>query len=384
MQNLNFKNMRTHCFGSRHHGSVSVILTILTVVATATLAYAQSNPLDVSGDFRLRYERTTRQEPGGRPDIMDPRNREVVRFRVGLSKNVNEMLKLGARLATGSLDDPNTADVTLGDFVNDLEVNLDRVYLEFTHQNLFVTGGKFGNPFMTTDLVWDGDVNPQGLAASYTVPTSGKITPKFIGIYSIVDEQTINPDSYMLGGQAQLGIKSSPDLNLTLAGAYYNYAIQSLVDADGGDTRSNHLNATGTDYLSDFNLLNFTAVVDYRSSERFPLRFVGDYVKNNGAAGDDDTGFAFDVYLGRASKKNDWRFQYGYSQTETDAVLAAFSHDNTTIATNYKAHTLAVDFAALDNTVLNLTLYIYKRNDVPAGEENDFFSRLRLNTVVKF
>ena len=187
----------------------SLLLAILPLFVAESPVQAQTDPLNFSGDFRLRHERTTKQEPGARPDIRDPRNREVVRFRFGMSKKINGLFNFGARLATGSPDDPNTTDITLGDFVNDLTISLDRVYMELTYKNLFLTGGKFANPFRATELVWDGDVNLQGFGASYTFSGARKITPKLTGVYYIVDEQTTNPDSYMWGGQMQFVMNPS-------------------------------------------------------------------------------------------------------------------------------------------------------------------------------
>ncbi|MCG8604806.1 putative porin, partial [bacterium] len=90
-----------------------------------------SIPSDLSfrGDFRLRYENTSNAEPNS--SLLEGRNREVVRFRIGMNKRISDQFDFGARLATGSQDDPNTADVTLGSFVDDLEVSLDRLYREF-------------------------------------------------------------------------------------------------------------------------------------------------------------------------------------------------------------------------------------------------------------
>ena len=382
MHKINSDNMdRRLSVGSRP--ILSSLLTAMALVGAVALAQAQSNPLNFSGDFRVRYERTSKQEPGGQPDIRDPRNREVVRFRFGLNKKINGLFNFGARIATGSPDDPNTTDITIGDFVNDLSISLDRAYVEFTYHDLFLTGGKFGNPFLTTEMVWDGDVNLQGIGASYTFSSSKQITPKFSGVYYIVDEQTNNPDSYMWGGQVQLSAKPDANWGLTLAGAYYDYNIQSLTNAGAGDVLSN--NIFGGAYLSDFDLLDIIAMVDYRGlSPRYPVRLVADFVKNRGAEVDEDAGFGLDLYVGQSSKKSDLRFQYGYTKTETDAVLAAFSHDNTTLATNYEQHTLGVDYVVVDDTILNLTLYLYRQNQVAPGIENDFFTRIRLNALVKF
>lgn len=357
-------------------------------VASNAVAEAEAPTSTFTGDFRLRYEQTANQQPGS--VIRESRSREVVRFRAGLTTKINELLHFGARLATGSQEDPNTADVTLGNFVDDLDVSLDRVYLGFTYKDLNLMGGKFANPFRRTELVWDGDVNPQGVAASYIAPRTGPLTATFTGMLSIIDEhaQRRIDDSYMWGGQTELAFKPTADVSFSVAGAYYDYIINSLSNADAGDTRSNHLMPDSTGYLSDFDLFDVIAIVEYRGfGERYPIRFVGDFVTNLGAGTDEDQGFMVDLFVGRATQKNDVRFRYGYSQTETDAILAAFSNDNTTIATNYRQHTFTIDYVVLNNTTLNVTWYLYRRNELgtaPGTDSDEYVSRLRLNAVVGF
>lgn len=366
-----------------------VLLYVLLIFAQTLQGQSSASDFKFSGDFRLRYENTNNQILGEPlPGNEDARNREVIRLRVGATKQINDMIKLGTRMTTGSADDPNSTDVTLGNFVDDLQVSLDRLYVEFENEGLFLTGGKFPNPFLRTDLVWDGDVNPQGVAGSYTFQNTGQVTPKLTGIYSIVDEQTLARDSYMWGGQASLSIDAGRGTKIMLAGGFYDYTIASLSNAGSGDSRTNNITiASGSpDYVSDFDLFDIVARVDFPGfNERYPIRLLGNYVKNSGAEVDEDSGFAFDVFFGKTSKRRDVRFRYGYAQQETDAVLTAFSHDNTTIASNYKQHTVTVDYVALDNTVLNLTWYLHKRKDLPTGDtDDDFVSRLRLNALVKF
>ncbi len=374
----------------RIRGMKRIILAFLStasffIMTNQVMAQIDSG-LKFKGDFRLRYENTNNiQFVTSRSDVNNNRHREVVRFRASMTKQMSEYLTFGTRLASGSREDPNTADVTLGQFVDDIQIGLDQAFLSYKKDGLFFTGGKFSNPFMKTDLVWDGDVNPQGVTAGYASTGSGNASAKITGIYSIVDERTLVSDSYMTGGQIQLGVKAGENASLTFAGAYYDYTIKSLSNADAGDTRSNFLNADETGYLSDFDLLDFIVSLEYRGAgEKTPIRFVGDFVKNRGAVNDEDSGIMLDLFVGRASQKKDVRVRYGYSQTDTDAVFAAFSNDNTTIATNYQQHTVTCEYVALENTIFNLTWYIHRRNKVPEGVDNEFISRLRLNAVVKF
>jgi hypothetical protein len=376
--------------GCRRPIRTLLFATVLFVAQSPIVSRAQaqtdeSSDWKFAGDFRLRYERTTQQEPTPEPLVLEPRNRGVVRFRAGVTKKFTELLDFGARLVTGSRDDPNSTDITLGDFGDGLEVSLDRAYLNLIYKDVFLTGGKFENPFLRTELVWDGDVNPQGAGVSYAFSGLGDITPKLTGIYYIVDEQTINPDSFMWGGQALLQIDPASDWNFMFSGAFYDYTIKSLRNADAGDTRSNRITPDGTAYVSDFDLLDAIAIVNYRGlGERYPIRFVGDFVKNLGAE-DENQGIMLDLYIGGASKKDDRLFRYGYARAETDAVLAAFSNDNTTLPTNYVQHTLTFDYVVHQNMLLNATWYYYRRLKVePENDLNPWISRLRLNAMVRF
>lgn len=334
------------------------------------------------GDFRLRYESTSGEQ--GRPD----RDQGVLRARLGATYAVNDFITLGGRIVTGDPGDPNSTDVTLGNFVDDLDVSLDQAYATFQSGGLTLTGGKFANPFLNTELVWDGDVNPQGVMAGYRFPIIGSFTAGATGLYFLVDEDTVGPDSAMAGGQAHIEIMPAEDWRLLLAGAYYDYDLDGLRNADSGDIRGNLLSPGGSSYRSDFNLADAIGAVEYRGlGQRWPVRLTVDYVHNLGAETGEDEGAAFELSLGRAQEAGEFRFSYGYSWAETDAVLAAFSHDNTTLATNYRQHTLNLDYVPWDKLLLNLTWYLYRADEqltVAGPDPDDLIHRLRLNVSVSF
>jgi Putative porin len=344
-----------------------------------------------SGDFRVRYEDTTKQKVGAVPGILDPRHRMVIRFRSGLTKKITNQVDFGVRLSSGARGDPNTTDITLGDFGDKIEVSLDRVYLGWTAHNLAVSAGRIINPLVRTELVWDDDINFPGFAATYTVPKTKKVVPKITGMYSIVDEQSTSPDSYMVGGQGQVRFQPGKVWNLTVSTGYYDYTIKSLTRADSGDTLSNHLNETRTAYISDFNLLNATAIADYRVlGDRWPLRVSFDFVRNLGTRGvaeGEDEGKWLEMAIGRATARKDTRYRYGFARLETDAVLAAFTNDNTTFATNYLQHTFIAEYVASPVVSFNATWYVFRRDQVDVGPgtgpafDKKYVSRLRLNVL---
>jgi hypothetical protein len=348
--------------------------------APGPLPASVPSKLTVNGDLRVRYE-SNFGDPAARG-----RDRGVIRARLRAAYAVNPWLTIGGQIGTGDNDDPNSTDQTLGNFVDDLTVSLDQAYMRGTFGNLTLVAGKIPQPFVRTELVWDGDVNPQGLSAAYKLPLGGGASVKASGLYFLVDEATGGADSRMIGGQLQFETAASAPIKLELAAGYYDYRLSSLAGGDTGDFRTNRF-AAGR-YLSDYNLLDVVGAVQFNGlGEHWPVRIVGDYVHNFGATTDQDSGFGVDFLVGRGSKVHDWRFGYGYAETGVDAVLAAFSHDNTNLATNYRQHTLLVDYVVVPNVLLNATYYRYQAKSplfTTAFSASEWVDRLRLNLLVNF
>lgn len=363
------------------HGKRSLILLVLAAVVGVGSARAQNPPqLRFNGDFRVRYEYTT--SGNGSLSLA----REVVRLRAGITYPLRDDITVRARLATGDPDDPNSTDVTLSSFLNDLAVSLDVASIEISRSRWAAFAGKFVSPLQSTELVWDGDVNPQGVSGRVMVGDKAKVSGTLTGIYFIVDQQTGNLSSNMGGGQVTVAAPVGTKWKVSGSAAYYDYRIRSLTATSvTGDIRGNRLVPGGGAYLSDFDLLDLLVALDYSGfGERYPLRVVGDYVRNLGADTllSENTGWGADVYLGRAARPGDRRFRYGYGVTETDAVLAAFSHDNTTLGTNYEIHQLAVDAVPIASFFLNATLYYYRPHI--STPTRTYQKRLRLNAMVTF
>ncbi|WP_380876101.1 hypothetical protein ACFB49_07310 [Sphingomonas sp. DBB INV C78] len=337
--------------------------------------------LQINGDVRVRYESNF-----GDKDARD-RDRGVLRARLRANYAINNWLTVGGQLSTGDPDDPNSADITLGNFDDDLQISLDQAWMRATFGNLQIHAGKMPQPFARTELVWDGDVSPQGLSASYRVPLDGGALVKATGLYFLVDESVAGPNSDMIGGQLSIETDPHAPLRAELAVGYYDYSLRSMAGGDVGDFRSNVI--VNGRYLSDFDLFDVIGAVTWNGlGERWPIRLTGDYVKNFGAApGIGDQGFGVDLLAGRIVKPGDWRIGYGYAEAGTDAVLAAFSQDNTNIGTNYLQHTLSVDYVLVPNLILNATYYHYRPKDASQAGLNDprdWLDRLRLNLLANF
>jgi hypothetical protein len=336
--------------------------------------------LDVSGDVRVR------QEFNFSDDDRRNRSRSVLRARLRATYAVTPNLSAGAQLVTGDPDDPNSVDVTLGNFVDDLPVSLDQAWVRYQTGSLTAYAGKFPQIFQRTDMVWDGDVSPQGIGGIYALAPGGGATIDARAMYFVIDEAPIARDSDMLGGQIVAAAPLSPALRLTLAGSYYHYRLDSVAGADAGDFRGNLI--AGGRYVSDFHLAEGLGTLAWTGpSPRWPVAFTADYVRNLGAAVPSDSGFNLELAAGRTAKAGDWRVAYNYSEVGVDAVFAAFSHDNLDIATNYRLHGLGLAYVPAENMLLDLAFYHYRPLDplyAGANTPTDWLDRLRLNFMVSF
>jgi hypothetical protein len=340
-----------------------------------------ASKLNVTGDLRLRFQGDYSD------DDARARRSGQVRGRIGATYAVNDRVTIGARLATGDPDDPNSTDVQLSNWDDDFQVSLDLAYAQVNFGDLNIYGGKIPQPFARTDLVWDGDVNPQGLSGVYKHKLGNGSALRASGLFFVIDENAVAADSTMVGGQVGYDTAQLGDFKFDVSAAYYDYTLGSVAGADAGDFRNNLRRPDGR-YLSDFNLGDLIVGATWSGlGSRWPVRFVGDYVKNFGAETSEDTGFGADLGIGRVTQQHDWRVTYGYSVAETDSVLGAFSHDNIGIGTNYKLHALTVDYVPMPKTLLTAYWYHYKPdNALDAGSNaiGDWLDRVRVAFLVSF
>lgn len=352
-----------------------------TPTPAAAVASDVASRLKISGDMRVRGQQD--YPDNGKPN----RHSDQVRGRIGATYAVSDLFTVGARLVTGNPDDPRSTDAQLSGFDKDLTVSLDQAYIQLNLDKLKVNAGKIPQPFTRTELVWDGDVSPQGISANYKTPFANGGAFRANGMVFVIDRQGTGSDSTMLGGQLGYDSPALGNWKYDFSAAYYKYTIGDMRGANPTYWRTNLLRPDGR-YLSDFHLVDTIVGISYSGlSEKWPLRFVGDYVKNTGARTSADTGYGADLLLGRISSPGDWRFGYGYAMAQADAVMSAFSHDNTSIATNYRLHTLSMDYVPSKNTVISAVWYHYKPyNAIYAGSNNpsDWLNRVRLAFLVNF
>ncbi|HEY3664266.1 MAG TPA: putative porin, partial [Chthoniobacterales bacterium] len=135
--------------------------------------------LELYGDARIRYEirngETARPDPINPPGDTYQRNRARYRLRIGLRGTLVDDWFFGIRLETST--NPRSTNVTFGDDTstgpgpfakNSDGIGVGQAYLGYTGiRDLTLIAGKMANPFVNSTMVWDSDINPEGLAEQW-------------------------------------------------------------------------------------------------------------------------------------------------------------------------------------------------------------------------
>jgi len=325
------------------------------------------------GDLRLRYEYYDSERESG--DDND-RHRERVRFRYGFTYEFDDKTEIGARLVTGN-GDPTSTNQSLDNTFGGKNIFLDRIYVKYSPCDwLDLYGGKFANPFVRTDVIWDSDVQPEGFAQRAGVRVCHDVSV-FANLGQLVlEEVSDDNDPYALVGQIGCDVTLPADTKFTLAAAYYDFSHvneTALTYRDTGNTRVDRDgDGAAETLLHDYDLLDLYGSLRLAVGS-VPVNLYADYI-NNLAIGDDDSGFRAGVQLGESKKKGDVLVEYAYRLLERDATLDALTdgtfHNG---GTNCKGHILAGNYMIGDKWSFTLTVFL-------AQEEGG--SRYDHNTVL--
>ena len=146
--------------------------------------------LELFGDVRLRYEYRGGRLPGNdpnHPNDWQELERERYRLRLGLRGTLLDDWFFGVRLETSN--NARSTNVTFGDDTasstpgggGPFEKNSDTIYVGQAYggykgfPGFTFTGGRMPNPFVNTRMVWDDDINPEGLAEQWSTCRGGRV-----------------------------------------------------------------------------------------------------------------------------------------------------------------------------------------------------------------
>jgi len=337
--------------------------------------------IKLNGDFRHRHELIQKEDK-------EDQNRWRIRFRVSLGADVSESWSVGARFATGS-SDPVSTNQTLSDGFATKGFHLDRAYFDFHParvKGLHVIGGKMGLPFaqaQKTELIWDGDLSPEGAALKYKNKASDKVEIMFGAGFFYITERKAEDDTYMGGAQLGLNVKPTDDTHLMIGGGYYDY--QQVKDYPGvydeGDFFGNtYYDDEGTDvYMWDYNLFEVLGEFGVKM-ENVSFSIYGNFVTNT----DPDslnTGWLFGGTMTRGKGRGSLKLYANYRELERDAVLGVYTDsDFLGGGTDGKGLEMGASYGIADKASLALTYFLNKQGI----EEEADYKRLQADLQVKF
>jgi hypothetical protein len=255
----------------------------------------------IKADLRYRFEYIDLE------NAADERERHRIRGRIGIVGKPNDNTEVGFGIRTGG-NDPRSGNATLDGDSASKDIALDLGYATWMPTDAFaVTAGKMKQPWAKNglDYLWDGDYNPEGLAAQYDFAGDFFVNAHWFQI----DERSSDDDTYVFGGQ----VGYAGDL------FYANAMYQDYQKMEGynpcyqGDCNGNTVDADGN-LVYDYNILSVRGGVKLAGFDIF-----GTWQQNDDAD-DEDSAYSVGFKYGKAKDPGTWEVGAVYHDVEKDSV----------------------------------------------------------------
>jgi polyhydroxyalkanoate synthesis regulator phasin len=342
------------------------------------LAWATNTQL--KGDVRVRYENIHiehEKDNGGRD-----KDRQRLRARLGAFTQVNPEVEAGIQIATGNSKDARSTNQDLDDYFNKKDLWLDLAYIDFHPAQvpgLKVFGGKMKQPWVSLgDVIWDGDINPEGVAASYS--RKWGMTELFGSAGYFVLKDNVDGDGVQFEHdlrlyQGQVGTRFYPgdSFKVTLGGSVYAYDNAS-------DSAALRVNGNTTDQFRLYEAFGQLDVIGLP----LPLSLYGQYAKNGAARGSDkDQDAAW--LVGFMTRLFDVGVDYNYRDVQRNGVVGAFTDSD--FASGFvgsRGHKVKLKYDLGKNFAVGAT-YFLTESDVASRFARDASANtLQLDVEAKF
>ncbi len=407
-------------------------------------SFERNNPFLFSGDFRLRSEPIL----GGPSDGSQDRTRERYRVRLNVDARLGESFTGGISLASGDIGQPISTNQTTNQFFARKPFFLDKAFAQYEPRELpFLTlvGGKFAYPWYSTELTWDKDLNPEGVAEKldFDVKTGPLEQLNLVAFQLPFAENhytTSTNKSYfnsmLYGGQVQMVFGLPGGAKLSGYSAYYDWqnadavafallapaenfsvtngqsplegllALEANGEMNSIATVNSSANGVATlrsaNFASRFGLFDNILRLDLpAASAKWPLRVIGDYVQNTRACSNGGSipsgatlnfpciarerrGYWLEARAGETKKKGDWEFSYTRIYADREAVLGAFNYSELRASSNVTAHRVELFYEAANNVQLAWTGIFARPINSPGTTAEPFTERLQFDVTYFF
>lgn len=303
-----------------------------------------TDKIKIKGDLRYRYEYKAMDG-----DTTTDRHR--IRARVGAYGKVADNVKAGVRIASGDSEDPTSTNQTLdGDFEKK-DLWLDLAYISIACEKiegLNATFGKMKQPWVSvSDLIFDTDVNPEGISSSYEFGTD-EVTLISTVAYHMLEDKGTGHDDNLTSGQIAVKGSVAEGIKLTAGvGAFYYSEL-------------------------DYEIIDGFIQSDIKT-DLLPIKVYGEYLNNTASGVSEDT--AWLVGIGTKCPITGIKIDYNYRDLETDSVNGAL--DDSDFGGAGKGHKIKATYSLFANTTLGATYFRTERG-------NSDYDVLQLDLAVKF
>lgn len=363
------------------------------------------------GDLRYRHEQISDPTRRGATGLNEEdQTRQRIRARLGFDAKITDNITVGLQVATGG-DDPRSSNQTLGGANSRKAIGFDLAYFDWKFASWGnLIGGKMKYPFVRPgqSILYDGDINPEGLAFTFNRgmwfgsafgfwidernnaarSATNTATPPVTTLTNCIaaSGRVCSEDVYVLGGQfgARFPIRSS-----TLVAAV---GYSDLQNGQGqrpfynNSSNGNSLTGPFSGLRYDYNVIE--GLVEFNTQlGQLPLQIWGNYAQNRDPD-DMNTAWTAGVLLGKASNYNTWEFGMAYEVLEKDAIFGQFvDSDFGDGVTDGEGWVFRAGYAPQKNWAINTTYFLNDRNlDVPNaifGTKTDY-DRLQVDFNLKF
>ena len=378
-----------------------LLLREIKKVELAAAAPEWTKRISFSGDIRLRYERNRFGEsnadfaqPANPTQFMNTRNDQdyfKYRVRFGAEARVNEHMDAVIRLSTGNTSNPVSTNTNANDYMNKDNVLFDLAYLKWQPwKSLTLNGGRIPNPWFSSDLVWDGDLNFEGVALSVRKPISESWVPFLTaGAFPLQKYDFSEKGKWLTAGQFGFERKSRKRISARVGASWYNFSnitgvLNDPLNPGATDWTAPQFQQKGntlfnisadpaaykTALASEFREFNLTGTFDIGLWDPYHIVFLGDYVKNLGFDKSDvalrtgnpnqpkeTAGYQIGISAGHPAIQEfgQWKAYLYYKRLEADAVVDAFTDSDFHLGgTNTRGWILGTDCALSKNSYLTL------------------------------
>ena len=343
---------------------------ISTLIISFPSILQAENDLKFKGDLRLRTQYETQGE--------DSRLRERIRFRLGASKELSEQTTVKFGFATGS-DDLRSTNQTFDNTFETPDIRFDYAYIDQKLSNqLSLRAGKMKNPiWKPSDLLWDSDINPNGVSFQYK-KAHYNITSALLILEENVN--STNKDPIMAVIQPQIKWNLTPAIQIK--NAIGLYLTQHVKGVSLNHTAETNTGAT-TALPNEFAPIVLSAQADLTDQLGLELlRPFGELVINNNADSNNRGGLiGLTVGNKKVKQFGSWQSKIIYRYIEADAWLDMLpDSDAYGGATNTKGLELILKYGLSKNISVVLDYYMM---DVIDGTSNSQ-SLAQLDFNVKF